>query len=168
MKFLLSFISEKACGAGVCVVCICHQQVTFDLLASCSRNMNLEPCSKNHGGFLGLQIGMVVFHLTLMVKIQNAPNGSWEICFGKLVYVVIAIICDKRFFQVQPLFFHFFPLMQLCLFPYSVHSSSNKLYPTLDQILLLWNKLNNNSCTLMLAVLQNLMLFKNGTSGALH
>lgn len=58
--------------------------------------------------------------------------------------------------------------MQRPLFSHFVHSSSNKLYSTLDQILLLWNRLNNNSYTLMLAVFQNLMLFKNGTPAPLH
>lgn len=78
------------------------------------------------------------------------------------------MICVRRFFQVQALFFNLFALIQMPLFPHFFHSSSNKLYPTLDQILLLWNRLNNNSFTLMLAVLQNLMLFKNGTTAALH
>lgn len=70
----------------------------------------------------------------------------------------------QKIFQVQSLFF----FMQGPLFPHFVHSSSNKPYPTWDQVLLLWNRLNNNSCTLMQAAFPNLMRFKNGTPAALH
>lgn len=84
--------------------------------------------------------------------------------------VVITIICGRKLFRFCPSFFFFlfFPLMQMLLFQHFVHSSSNKLYPILDQILHLWNRLNNNSCTLMRGVLKNLTLFKNGTPAALH
>lgn len=109
MKFLLSFFSEKGhvgVGAGLCAAHICHQQLTVVLLERCSRNTNLGPCSKTHGGFLGLQIDMVIFHLTLMMKIQGKLRSM-----SILIMLRETGICGnyndlwQKIFQVQSLFF---------------------------------------------------------------
>lgn len=106
-------------------------------------------------------------NISIHVNSEKPEKFLWEIWLWETA------ICGKyndlwQIFQVQSLWL-FISLMQLPLFLHLVQSSSNKPYLILGQILLLWNKLNNNSCTLIPVETQNITLFfKGGTSAVLH